>query len=182
MRMTIERASSPAPASWATASPRSSPTSGRTVDLYEPDLARAEAGRERIAGNLDRAVAKGRLDATAREEILDRIAATDQLAAAADADLVVEAIFEDEDVKRALWAEIDGLAPGRAIFASNTSSISIDRLAEALAPGRRARLLRDALLQPGPGHAARRADPRQRHRRRDDRGDPGPGGRPRASR
>ena len=49
---------------------------GRTVDLYEPDLARAVAGRERIAGNLDRAVAKGRLDPTARVEVLDRIAAT----------------------------------------------------------------------------------------------------------
>jgi 3-hydroxybutyryl-CoA dehydrogenase len=112
-------------------------TAGRTVDLYEPDLARAEAGRARIAGNLDRAVAKGRLDATARQEILDRIAATDRIAAAAEADLVVEAIFEDEDAKRALWASIDGLAPGRAIFATNTSSISIDRLAEALAPARR---------------------------------------------
>jgi 3-hydroxybutyryl-CoA dehydrogenase len=112
-------------------------TAGRTVDLYEPDLARAEAGRARIAGNLDRAVAKGRLDATAGREILDRIAATDRLAAAAEADLVVEAIFEDEAAKRALWADLDGLAPGRAIFASNTSSISIDRLAEALAPGRR---------------------------------------------
>jgi len=110
---------------------------GRTVDLYEPDLARAEAGRARIAGNLDRAVAKGRLDATARQEILDRIAATDRVAAVAEADLVVEAIVEDEGAKRALWAELDGAAPGRAIFASNTSSISIDRLAEALAPGRR---------------------------------------------
>jgi 3-hydroxybutyryl-CoA dehydrogenase len=110
---------------------------GRTVDLYEPDLARAEAGRSRIAGNLDRAVAKGRLDATVRQEILDRIAATDRVAAAAEADLVVEAIVEDESAKLALWAELDGAAPGRAIFASNTSSISIDRLAGALAPGRR---------------------------------------------
>jgi len=110
---------------------------GRTVDLYEPELERATAGRERIVANLDRAVAKGRLDPTARVEILDRIAATDHLAAVAEADLVVEAIFEDEDAKRALWAQLDGLAPGRAIFATNTSSISIDRLAGALAPGRR---------------------------------------------
>jgi 3-hydroxybutyryl-CoA dehydrogenase len=110
---------------------------GRTVDLYEPDLARAVAGRQRIAGNLDRAVTKGRLDPAARLEILDRIAATDHLAAVAEAHLVVEAVFEDEAVKRALWAEIDGLAPGGAIFASNTSSISIDRLADALAPARR---------------------------------------------
>ncbi len=110
---------------------------GRTVDLYEPDLARAEAGRARIAGNLDRAVAKGRLDAAAGREILGRIAATDRLAAVAEADLVVEAIFEDEVAKRELWAGVDALAPGRAIFATNTSSISIDRLAESLAPARR---------------------------------------------
>ncbi len=111
--------------------------SGRTVDLYEPDLARAKAGRARIAGNLERAVAKGRLDATAREETLARIAPTDRLTVAADADLAVEAIVEDESAKRALWAEVDRLAPGRTIFVSNTSSISIDRLAEALAPRRR---------------------------------------------
>ncbi len=110
---------------------------GRTVDLYEPDPARAVAGRERIAGNLERAVAKGRLDATARAEILDRVAATGNLAAAAEADLVVEAVFEDEAVKGELWAALDGIAPGRAIFATNTSSISIDRLAEALAASRR---------------------------------------------
>jgi 3-hydroxybutyryl-CoA dehydrogenase len=112
-------------------------TSGRTVDLYEPDLARAVTGRDRIAANLERAVSKGRLEATERVEILDRIAATDHLAAAAEADLVVEAIVEDEAAKRALWADLDGLAPGRAIFATNTSSISIDRLAAALAAGRR---------------------------------------------
>src|SRR5664280_2766910 len=111
--------------------------SGRVVDLYEPEIARAEAGRARIIGNLERSVAKGRIDATAAREIADRVAATARIAAADEADLVVEAVFEDEAVKRALWAEIDGRAPGRAIFASNTSSISIDRLAEALAPGRR---------------------------------------------
>jgi 3-hydroxybutyryl-CoA dehydrogenase len=110
---------------------------GRTVDLYEPELARAAAGRARIVGNLERAVAKGRLDPATRVEILDRIAATDRVAAVAEADLVVEAIFEDEAAKRTLWAQLDGLAPGRAIFATNTSSISIDRLADALAPGRR---------------------------------------------
>ena len=112
-------------------------SAGRSVDLYEPELARADAGRGRILGNLERGVAKGRLDATAALEIGDRIAATDRIDAAAEADLVVEAVFEEEDVKRTLWAALDALAPGRAIFASNTSSISIDRLAEVLAPSRR---------------------------------------------
>lgn len=112
-------------------------TAGRTVDLYEPDLARAEAGRERILANLERAVAKGRIDGATAQEVADRIAATDRIAAVGEADLVVEAVFEDEAVKRVLWAELDGLAPGRTIFASNTSSISIDRLAGAVAPARR---------------------------------------------
>lgn len=112
-------------------------TAGRTVDLYEPELARAAAGRARILANLERAVAKGRLDPTTAQDVADRIAATDRIAAVAEADLVIEAVFEDEAVKRALWAELDGLAPGRAIFASNTSSISIDRLAAALALARR---------------------------------------------
>jgi 3-hydroxybutyryl-CoA dehydrogenase len=111
--------------------------SGRAVVLYEPELARAEAGRERIAGNLERSVAKGRLEAAARDETLERIRATADPADAADAGLIVEAIFEDVDVKRRFWAELDGRAPGGAIFASNTSSISIDTLAAAVGEDRR---------------------------------------------
>ncbi len=112
-------------------------TAGRSVVLYEPELARATAGQARIAANLDRGVARGRLEPAVGQEILARIGASDRADAVAEADLVVEAIVEDEAAKRALWAELDGLAPGRAIFASNTSSISIDRLAAALAPARR---------------------------------------------
>ncbi len=110
---------------------------GKRVDLYEPELARAVAGHERIRGNLDRAVAKGKLDPADRDAILARVAPTDELAVAAEADLVVEAVFEDMAVKRDLWARLDLLAPGRTVFATNTSSISIDGLAEALAPSRR---------------------------------------------
>jgi len=110
---------------------------GRTVALYEPDLTRATAGRDRIAGNLERSVAKGRLDAAERDRILGRITPTDDLAAADSVALVVEAVFEDLAVKTALWAEIDRRAPEGAIFASNTSSISIDSLAAAVGASRR---------------------------------------------
>jgi 3-hydroxybutyryl-CoA dehydrogenase len=110
---------------------------GRDVALYEPDLRRAEAGRERIAANLARAVDKGRLGAEERDAALARIRATDQQADATTARLVVEAIFEDLAVKRVFWAEVDAIAPPAAIFASNTSSISIDRLAEAVGLERR---------------------------------------------
>src|SRR6188508_538228 len=77
---------------------------GRDVVLYEPDLARAVAGRDRIAGNLERAFEKGRLDAAARDATLDRIQPTADTADAAAAGLVVEAIFEDIDVKHAFWS------------------------------------------------------------------------------
>jgi len=123
---------------------------GRSVALYEPDLARAEAGLERIAGNLDRAVAKGRLASDDRIAILGRITPTSDLAAAADVDLVVEAVFEDLTVKSRLWAELDRRAPAGAIFASNTSSIAIDTLAAAVGDARRARFLGMHFFSPVP--------------------------------
>lgn len=124
---------------------------GRSVALYEPDLARAVAGRERIAGNLERSVAKGRLTADEREAILGRIRATADLdAAAAGVDLVVEAVFEDRQVKTALWSELDRRAPGTAVFASNTSSIAIDTLAAAVDAARRARFVGMHFFSPVP--------------------------------
>jgi 3-hydroxybutyryl-CoA dehydrogenase len=111
---------------------------GLQVSLYEPDLARATAGRDRIAGNLDRAVAKGKLAADDRDAALARVVATDDVGGVHDADLVIEAVFEDVDVKTALWRELDRLAPSSSVFASNTSSISIGRLAAAVGPARRA--------------------------------------------
>jgi 3-hydroxybutyryl-CoA dehydrogenase len=123
---------------------------GKQVTLYEPELARARAGRERIAGNLERAVGKGRLSAEERDGTLARLVATDDPRAAADADLVVEAVFEDLGVKTRLWAELDRIAPPGAVFASNTSSIAIDRLAEAVAEPRRARFAGMHFFSPVP--------------------------------
>jgi 3-hydroxybutyryl-CoA dehydrogenase len=123
---------------------------GKSVTLYEPGLARAEAGRERIAGNLERAVSKGKLTDAERVATLGRVTATSDPAAVADADLVIEAVFEELEVKRTLWREIDGLAPPGAIFASNTSSIAIRRLAEAVSSERRARFLGMHFFSPVP--------------------------------
>jgi len=123
---------------------------GKQVVLYEPDLARAEAGRERIAGSLDRAVAKDRITADQRNAVLGRIAPTADLASAADADLVIEAVFEDVAVKTHLWAALDAVAPAGAIFASNTSSIAIDRLAAAVGEARRARFVGMHFFSPVP--------------------------------
>lgn len=124
---------------------------GATVRLYEPELARAQGGLARIAGNLDRAVAKGKLDAAARDAMLARITATDDLAtAAAGIDLAVEAIIEDEAAKRALFAALDAAAPPAAILATNTSSIPIGRIADAVSPARRPRVVGMHFFSPVP--------------------------------
>jgi 3-hydroxybutyryl-CoA dehydrogenase len=123
---------------------------GKQVTLYEPELARAEAGRDRIAGNLERAVAKGRLEAAQREATLRRLIATSDPDAVADADLVVEAVFEDLRVKAALWHELDALAQPSTIFATNTSSIAIRRLAEAVSAERRQRFVGMHFFSPVP--------------------------------
>ena len=123
---------------------------GIPVALYEPGRGRAEAGRDRIAGNLDRAVAKGRLSQEDRDATLARIEPTADPARVVDADLVIEAVFEDLHVKSALWRELDALAPPGTIFASNTSSISIHRLAEAVSPERRARFVGMHFFSPVP--------------------------------
>ena len=123
---------------------------GKEVTVYEPDLARAEAGRDRIAGNLERSVAKGRLDAEGRDAILARLTPTSDAAAVADADLVIEAVFEDLRVKTALWRELDGLAAPTAIFATNTSSIAIRRLADAVSGDRRQRFVGMHFFSPVP--------------------------------
>jgi 3-hydroxybutyryl-CoA dehydrogenase len=123
---------------------------GRSVALYEPDKARAHAGRDRIAANLERSVAKGRLAAGERDAILGRITPTADLDAGRDVDLVVEAVFEDLAVKIGLWADLDRRAPAGAIFASNTSSISIDRLAAAVGEARRTRFIGMHFFSPVP--------------------------------
>ena len=123
---------------------------GKSVVLYEPDLARAEAGRERIAANLDRSVAKGRLTAADRDATLGRVEPSANVVHVADADLVIEAVFEDVKVKTALWRELDVVAPASAIFASNTSSIAIHRLAEAVTRERRERFVGLHFFSPVP--------------------------------
>ena len=123
---------------------------GKHVVLYEPDIARARAGRERIAANLDRAVAKGKIDSDQRDAIIGRVLASDDLDLVRSADLVIEAVFEDTAVKQDLWRRLDEVAPDAAIFASNTSSISIDELAEAVSPARRERFVGMHFFSPVP--------------------------------
>lgn len=95
-------------------------------EVSEPLLQRA---RGTIEKNLQREVNAQKLDAEAARLALERIRPTTELAVAAGAELVIEAIPERRELKTALFAQLDALAPAATLFASNTSSISITELA-----------------------------------------------------
>ncbi len=108
-----------------------SAVAGHEVVLRDVTSAATERGLGAIRTSLDRLQAKGTLDADAVGEALGRITTTTDLGAVTEADIVVEAIFEDIEAKSALFAEVDALAPGDAILATNTSAIPITRIAAA---------------------------------------------------
>ena len=98
-------------------------------DVSEAALTRAVATIEK---NLDRQVAKGTLSAEDKDAALARIQTGTSLeAAVSQADLVVEAATENEAVKMKIFEDLDRLAPAHCILASNTSSLSITRIAAA---------------------------------------------------
>lgn len=91
----------------------------------------AQKGRAAIEKSLGRAVEKGKLEASARDEILGRITMTTQLADLKDCDLIIEAVTENLDTKNAMFRELDRVCPEHTIFASNTSSLTIAAMAAA---------------------------------------------------
>jgi 3-hydroxybutyryl-CoA dehydrogenase len=102
---------------------------GLPVVLFEPDAAALERSRERITTSVDRAVSGGKLDADGAAALLARVSWVDDLAKLADADLVVEAVTEDPQVKGPIFQALDELLSPTALIASNTSSIPIAELA-----------------------------------------------------
>ncbi|TAH38146.1 MAG: 3-hydroxybutyryl-CoA dehydrogenase [Planctomycetota bacterium] len=103
---------------------------GHKVALVEVEAAPLQRGMQNIRGSLDRFVKKATLTEQQAGEILGRITpSTDLAAALTGADLVIEAVFENEGVKKEVFRKVDAAAPAGAILASNTSSIPITRLA-----------------------------------------------------
>jgi 3-hydroxybutyryl-CoA dehydrogenase len=104
--------------------------SGRRVVAIEINQKFLDQGMARLHASLDRAVTRGKLTGTAREEMLARIRPTDDIAAGvAGADLVIEAIPERMELKRTLFAQLDEACRTDAILATNTSSLSITEIA-----------------------------------------------------
>lgn len=107
-----------------------------------------EKGLERIRAFLAEGVRRGKVTPEERDQTLGRIRGTTDLAELRDCDLVLEAVVENLDEKRRVFAELDRLAKPEAIFASNTSSIPIHRIAAAT--GRSDRFLGLHFMNPVP--------------------------------
>jgi 3-hydroxybutyryl-CoA dehydrogenase len=122
--------------------------SGLSVVLADVAPEALERGRAGIERSLAKLVEKGRLADDERSAALARIATAGELAALAGADLVVEAVVEKLEVKRRVLAELDGLCRPEAILATNTSSISITKLAAAT--GRPDRVIGMHFMNPVP--------------------------------
>lgn len=121
---------------------------GRDVILQDIAPEFVERGMATIRGSLNRFVAKGKLPAGEAESIRARIKPSVEQAPLAKADLIVEAIVENQKIKQELFAELGQLCPPRTILASNTSSISITELGKA--SGRPAQFIGMHFMNPVP--------------------------------
>jgi 3-hydroxybutyryl-CoA dehydrogenase len=102
-----------------------------SVVVHEIDARAAEAARGRLEMSVGKAVEKGKLEVADREDIIGRVSFSTDLGDQADRQLVIEAATEDEELKRAIFSDLDRIVPADTILASNTSSIPITRLAAA---------------------------------------------------
>src|SRR3989441_12936299 len=106
-------------------------TAGHETVGREVTMELAERGRATIERYLGRAVEKERMTADERDEALARLTLTTELAELADCDLVIEAIVEELEPKRELFAELDRLTRPDAVLATNTSALSVSEIAAA---------------------------------------------------
>ena len=98
-------------------------------DQGEDQLRKARASNQ---GHIARRVEKGRLSEEKAREALERVRGTTDLREAArEADFVIEAVFEDLEVKRSIFHDLDEFAPAHAVLASNSSTIGISKIADA---------------------------------------------------
>lgn len=104
---------------------------GWTVQLADASLDRATAARDKIAGGLQKLAEKGKLSAEEASATVGRIVPVGGIDDLADADVVVEAVTEHLETKLALFARLDAALKPGAVLASNTSSISLTRIAAA---------------------------------------------------
>ncbi|WP_341314931.1 3-hydroxyacyl-CoA dehydrogenase NAD-binding domain-containing protein [Paraburkholderia sp. IMGN_8] len=105
---------------------------GLPVTMIERDDASLARGLAHIEKVYDGLISKGRMNAAAKADVMTRWSGSTSYDALADADLVIEAVFEDMSVKQAVFAELDRVCKAGAVLATNTSYLDIDTLAASI--------------------------------------------------
>lgn len=104
---------------------------GHTAMMYASSVASAQRHKDKLAASLNKKVAKGKMTQEAADDLMSRVA-VEEFEAAADADLVIECVAENMDVKKELLGRLDAICKENTIFASNTSSLSITEIGAGL--------------------------------------------------
>ena len=108
-----------------------SATAGYHVLLVDQSLEISKKGLSKITSQLDKAVEKQKISTDERTRILSLLTPVGSMSDCKDVDLVIEAVSENLAIKKSIWKVLDGIVKNEALFASNTSSISITELAAA---------------------------------------------------
>ena len=104
---------------------------GHTALLYATSVESAQRHKDKLAASLNKRVLKGKMTQEAADDLLSRIL-VEEVAAAADADLVIECVAENMAVKKELLQRLDTLCKEETVFATNTSSLSITEMGKGL--------------------------------------------------
>ena len=110
---------------------QSAAIAGLSAVMVDVQDAALERGRETIEKDLERRLKRGRLSEEGRDEVLARISTATSLEACADVPLVIEAIVENLEIKQEVFSDLEGIVRDDAVLATNTSSLSVARIASA---------------------------------------------------
>jgi 3-hydroxybutyryl-CoA dehydrogenase len=121
---------------------------GKKVVIRDQSLESARNAKVQLEKILVKGISKGKLEPDRKEAVLTLVTPSDSDLDLQDADLVVEAVFEDEQLKMKIWSQLDTLCKPECIFATNTSSIPITRLATSVSSERRAQFVGTHFFSP----------------------------------
>ncbi|MDN5299155.1 MAG: 3-hydroxybutyryl-CoA dehydrogenase [Clostridiales bacterium] len=105
---------------------------GYEVIMVDREMASAVLGKEKQANAIDKRIKKGKLDEADKHSVLARVTPADDYGMLSDCDMIVEAVYESYELKTEIYKKLDRVCKNECIIASNTSSISITKLASVL--------------------------------------------------
>lgn len=114
---------------------------GMETVLSDTSLEIAEKGKAKQNDILEKRIKKGKLEKSEKENILANVVPTGDVKDVADCDIVIEAVLENIEIKLGIFSQLDGICKPETILASNTSSISISKIASAVGESRKGRVI-----------------------------------------